>query len=124
MTTGPGSDLAISIVWVEFRRRCDGMIHAMDGGLWLHRHTWKGHAMAHLVSVDRERLLAYGRSVGLRDDRLQYKPLKDPRTGERQDAWHWDLGGKYLPASESLTRRELGREALVQSNRLGAKPGG
>ena len=42
----------------EFARRRDGMIHAMDGGLWLHRHVWKGRKMAHLVSTDRERLLA------------------------------------------------------------------
>jgi hypothetical protein len=81
----------------EFRRRRDGMIHAMDGGLWLHRHVWFGRSMAHLVSTDRERLLAYGRHVGLPDERLQWKPLKDPRTGERRDAWHWDLVGRFLP---------------------------
>jgi hypothetical protein len=75
----------------EFARRRDGMIHAMDGGLWLHRHVWRGRQMAHLVSTDRERLLAYGRAVGLPAERLQYKPLKDPRTGTRRDAWHWDL---------------------------------
>jgi hypothetical protein len=28
---------------------------------------------------------------------LQFKPLKDPRTGLRRDAWHWDLGGPVLP---------------------------
>jgi hypothetical protein len=56
------------------------MLFAMDGGLWLHRHLYRGHAMAHLVSTDRERLIAYGRSAGLPVDRLQYKPLKDPRT--------------------------------------------
>lgn len=81
----------------EFRKLRDGMIHAMDGGLWLHRHVWRGEPMAHLVSTDRERLLAYGRSVGLPAHRLQYKPLKDPRTGERREAWHWDLVGPYLP---------------------------
>jgi hypothetical protein len=81
----------------EFDRRRDGMIHAMDGGLWLHRHRWKGHPMAHLVSIDRDRLLAYGRAVGLAEARLQFKPLKDPRTGERRDAWHWDLVGRFLP---------------------------
>ncbi len=81
----------------EFTRRRDGMIHAMDGGLWLHRHTWFGRPMAHLVSADRDRLLAYGRRVGLPDERLQEKPLKDPRTGERRDAWHWDLAGPFLP---------------------------
>lgn len=89
---------------VEFTHRRDGMIHAMDGGLWLHRHTWKGHAMAHLVSTDRGRLLAYGAMVGLPADRLQYKPLKDPRTGRRQDAWHWDLVGRFLPPPEENNR--------------------
>lgn len=81
----------------EFLRRRDGMIHAMEGGLWLHRHVWKGRPMAHLVSIDRELLLVYGRAVGIPDHRLQYKPLKDPRTGIRREAWHWDLGGPYLP---------------------------
>ena len=81
----------------EFRLRRDGMIYAMDGGLWLHRHVWKGRRLAHLVSTDRERLLAYGRRVGIPAERLQFKPLKDPRTGIRRDAWHWDLGGPVLP---------------------------
>ena len=79
------------------------MIHAMDGGLWLHRHVWKGRPMAHLVSTDRERLLEYGRRVGLGVERLQYKPLKDPRTGVRRDAWHWDLVGPWLPEKGGLT---------------------
>jgi len=69
----------------------------MDGGLWLHRHVWKGCPMAHLVSTDRERLLAYGSHVGLPASRLQYKPLKDPRTGVRREAWHWDLLREFLP---------------------------
>jgi hypothetical protein len=81
----------------EFEHRREGMIHAMDGGLWLHRHVWRGRAMAHLVSTDRERLLAYGRAVGLPATRLQHKPLKDPRTGKRREAWHWDLVGPFLP---------------------------
>jgi hypothetical protein len=81
----------------EFALRREGMIHAMDGGLWLHRHVWKGRPMAHLVSTDRERLLEYGRSVRLPVARLQHKPLKDPRTGERRAAWHWDLVGDLLP---------------------------
>jgi hypothetical protein len=82
----------------EFARRRDGMTHAMDGGLWLHFHVWKGRPMAHLVSTDRALLVAYGRHVGLPADRLQYKPLKDPRTGVRREAWHWDLLGRFLPA--------------------------
>lgn len=74
------------------------MIHAMDGGLWLHRHLWRGRRLAHLVSTNRALLLEYGDAVGLDEARLQFKPLKDPRTGIRRDAWHWDLGGRLLPA--------------------------
>jgi hypothetical protein len=81
----------------EFARRREGMIFAMDGGLWLHRHVFKGEPMAHLVSTDRDLLLRYGRAVGLPDARLQYKPLKDPRTGTRRPAWHWDLVRQFLP---------------------------
>ena len=81
----------------EFPSRREGMIHAMEGGLWLHRHVWKGTPMAHLVSTDCARLLEYGRCVGLPARRLQFKPLKDPRTGIRRNAWHWDLIGRFLP---------------------------
>lgn len=76
------------------------MIHAMDGGLWLHRHVYKGNPMAHLVSTSKELLLEYGRRVGLPAQRLQYHPLKDPRTGVRRAAWHWDLVEKFLPPRE------------------------
>ena len=82
----------------EFARPRDGMIHAMDGGLWLHFHVWKGRRMAHLVSTDRGLLLAYGRWAGIPAERLQHKPLKDPRTGVRREAWHWDLVGPFLPS--------------------------
>ena len=81
----------------EFRSRRQGMIHAMDGGLWLHRHLWFGRRMGHLVSTDRERLIQYGVAAGLPIDRLQFKPLRDPRTGARRAAWHWDLVGRFLP---------------------------
>ena len=53
--------------------------------------------MAHLVSTDRARLLAFGRAIDLPLERLQYKPLKDPRTGERREAWHWDLVRHVVP---------------------------
>lgn len=69
----------------------------MLGGLWLHRHVWKGRAMAHLVSVDRERLIAVATSIRFPVERIQFKPLKDPRTAERREAWHWDLVGRFLP---------------------------
>ena len=83
---------------VEFPdQRRDGMIHAMEGGLWLHRHLWKGEPLVHLVSTDRARLLAFGAAAGLSAARLQFKPLKDPRTGQRREAWHWDLGGPVYP---------------------------
>lgn len=100
MTSGPDTPrtaVAATEWWIEFAKRRDGMIHAMDGGLWLHRHVWFGTPMAHLVSTDREKLLAYGAHVGLPAYRLQEKPLKDPRTGARREAWHWDLVGRFLP---------------------------
>ncbi|HUL03542.1 MAG TPA: hypothetical protein VLV16_09980 [Gemmatimonadales bacterium] len=52
--------------------------------------------MAHVVSADKERLLVWGRGMGLREEWLQFKPLKDPRTGQRVPAWHWDLKTSYL----------------------------
>jgi len=72
----------------------------MDGGLWLHRHIWLGRSMAHLISTNRARLLAWGARVGIPATWLQYRPLKDPRTGVRRDVWHWDLGGPYLPPDD------------------------
>jgi len=86
-----------SLPYREFHSRRAGMIFAMDGGLWLHRHVWKGRQMAHLVSTDRDALLRFGTLIGVSEERLQFKPLKDPRTGNRRDAWHWDLGGAFLP---------------------------
>ncbi|MBX3174160.1 MAG: hypothetical protein KF709_07090 [Gemmatimonadaceae bacterium] len=94
----PKDAAALHAEWEEFAKRRDGMIHAMDGGLWLHRHVWFGRPMAHLVSTDRERLLRWGDRVGLPRERLQFHPLKDPRSTLRYDAWHWDLAGPYLPA--------------------------
>jgi hypothetical protein len=67
------------------------MCHALDGGMWLHRHRLHGERMAHVVSADRDLLIAFGRELGLDPAWLQYKPLKDPRTGVRKEAWHWDV---------------------------------
>lgn len=94
----PKDPAALMADWEEFSDRRAGMLHAMSGGLWLHRHRWYGRPLAHLVSTDRERLLSWGARVGLPADRLQFHPLKDPRDGLKRDAWHWDLGGPYLPA--------------------------
>lgn len=93
----PKDPAALLQGWREFAKRRDGMIHAMDGGLWMHHHTWLGRPMAHLVSADRAALLAWGDRVGLPAERLQFHALKDPRTGIPRDAWHWDLAGPYLP---------------------------
>ena len=66
------------------------MCFALDGGVWLHRHTLRGEPMVHLVSADKER--------------LQYKPLKDPRTGVRVPAWHWDVLGSRLQRLDTRER--------------------
>lgn len=93
---------SLHLLYREFTSRREGMIFAMDGGLWLHRHVWKGTPMAHLVSTDCARLLEYGHHAGLPAERLQFKPLKDPRTGIRRDAWHWDLLGRFLPRRTAI----------------------
>ena len=85
------------MTWREFPRRRDGLVYALDGGLWLHRFTLAGEPMAHLVSSDRDALLAWGEAQGLDPRWIQYKPLRDPRTGQRVPAWHWDLVGDRLP---------------------------
>lgn len=91
---------------LEFPRRADGLRHALDGGLWLHRFVLDGAPMAHLVSADQEALLAWGREAGLDLRWIQYKPLRDPRTGARVPAWHWDLAGDRVPPPD-------GREATA-----------
>lgn len=83
-------------IWREFERRREGMTHALEGGLWLHRFVLRGEPMAHLVSSDRSLLLQVGRQLGMKESWLQYKPLKHPQSGERVQAWHWDLRGHYL----------------------------
>jgi hypothetical protein len=80
------------------------MVHALQGGLWLHRFTLKGEPMAHLVSSDRALLEAAGERLGTRREWLQYKPLKFPPTGQRVEAWHWDLRGIYLARALTLAR--------------------
>lgn len=79
------------------------MCFALDGGVWLHRWRVRGEPMVHLVSADRERLLALGRTLGLQADWLQYKPLRDPRTGRRVPAWHWDVWGPRLHQLDDRT---------------------
>lgn len=86
-----------SLTWREFRRRRDGLEHALDGGLWLHRYTLDDRPMAHLVSGDRDALLGWGAAHGFDERWLQYKPLRDPRTGIRIPAWHWDLWEDQVP---------------------------
>jgi len=81
------------------------MCFALDGGVWFHRHTLRGERMAHLVSADRERLLALGGELGLQPSWLQYKPLKDPRTGLRVPAWHWDLWSDGVDRLDAARRR-------------------
>ncbi len=83
--------------WQEFPRRRDGVLHALGGGLWLHRWRLDGRPMAHLVSSDRAALLTWGAAHGLAPHWIQYKPLKDPRTGQRVACWHWDLFDDQIP---------------------------
>lgn len=62
--------------------------------------------MAHLVSADRAALLAVGRRLGFHPAWLQDKPLKDPRSGTRVPAWHWDVWGTRLERLEAQTAED------------------
>ena len=50
-------------------------------------------------------LLRAGEKIGLRPEWLQHKPLKDPRTGKRVNAWHWDLRSWSLEACLPLVEK-------------------
>lgn len=97
--------------------------HALTGGLWLHRFRLNGEPMAHLVSADRDRLVAVGQLLGMKARWLQDKPLKHPDDGQRYPAWHWDLLGRHLervgpPIVEwpRVTRGLGGREPRATSS--------
>jgi hypothetical protein len=104
-------------LWREFELWREGVRHALDGGLWLHRFTLRGEDWAHLVSADRAGLLEAGRLLDLQPQWLQYRPLKDPRLMRRVDAWHWDLRQDRLRRAIALAgpkvpwARSTGREA-------------
>ena len=101
-----GSETMIEML--EFTKRREGVIHALDGGLWFHRHNYDDEAMAHLVSSDKQLLLQAGDRLGMRAGWLQYTPLKDPRTATRVDAWHWDLRGRSLDVGLRLVSEKVG----------------
>jgi hypothetical protein len=87
--------------WREFGHWRRGLEYALDGGLWLHRFTLRGRAWAHLVSTDREALLEVGQQLDIPTRAaLQYRPLRDPRTGQTAEAWHWDL--THTPLERAL----------------------
>lgn len=88
--------------WREFALWREGLLHALDGGLWLHRFTLWGEPWAHLVSANREGLLVAGHRLDLSPRWLQYRPLKDPRLARRVDAWHWDLRQDRLARALAL----------------------
>jgi hypothetical protein len=93
--------------WREYALWRDGVIHALDGGLWLHRFVMRGERWAHLVSADRAALLTAGRLLGIPARWLQYRPLRDPRSDRRVDAWHWDLRRDRLERAVALAAQKV-----------------
>ncbi len=93
------------MVWHRFRFWRDGLLYALEGGLWLHPFELRGERWAHVVSADREILLRAGNLLQMLPEWLQYRPLKHPVTGERVPAWHWDLRGPRLDLALRLAVR-------------------
>jgi hypothetical protein len=54
------------------------------------------------VSADRAALLAAGCVLDMPEVWLQYRPLRDPRSRQRVDAWHWDLRRERLARALAL----------------------
>jgi len=73
--------------------------------------------MAHLVSTDREQLLAYGRHVGLPVERLQFKPLKAP-------ARRLALGPRWPVPAASPLGPHLSWQAVTRARKSPPSPGG
>lgn len=88
--------------WRQFGLWREGVLHALDGGLWLHPFVLRGERWAHLVSADREALVHAGERLDMHARWLQYRPLKHPETGLRVPAWHWDLRGPRLERALEL----------------------
>jgi hypothetical protein len=95
------------VTWREFALWREGVRHALDGGLWLHRFSLMGEPWAHLVSANREALLAAGRLLDMPPQWLQYRPLGDPRLDRRVDAWHWDLRRHRLERALELAAPKI-----------------
>jgi hypothetical protein len=60
--------------------------------------------MAHLVSSDMVQLEKTGLALGLHPARLEFRPMKDPGSGMRRAAWHWDLVGPWVPLRTDATK--------------------
>jgi len=88
--------------WQQFELWREGVAHALRGGLWLHRFELRGEAWAHLVSSDRTALLRAGEQLGMHEGWLQFRPLKDPASGQSVPAWHWDLRAERLTRALAL----------------------
>jgi hypothetical protein len=95
--------------WRQFTLWRDGIGYALAGGLWLHPFELRGERWAHMVSADRVALIQAGEVLGLREEWLQYRPLRHPRTGERMPAWHWDLRGERLSRAFLLAAPKVPR---------------
>jgi hypothetical protein len=93
--------------WYRFRLWRDGVVHALEGGLWLHPFELRGECWAHLVSADRQALLRVGERLAMSPEWLQYRPLKHPATGIREPAWHWDLRGPRLDLALRLVAQRI-----------------
>lgn len=97
------------VAWREFRLWRHGVVHALNGGLWLHQFDLRRERWAHLVSADRAVLLVAGEVLDMPERWLQYRPIKHPETGRPEPAWHWDLRGDRLALAIRMAESREGR---------------
>ena len=91
----------------------------MDGGLWLHRHVWKGRPMAHLVSTDRERLIATVRRSASRrrGSSSSHSKIRAPACGATPGTGTW-----AARTSRRRPERRLGGAASLRSGPVQQAP--
>ncbi|HEY8598619.1 MAG TPA: hypothetical protein VIL85_09325 [Thermomicrobiales bacterium] len=91
-------DKQFDVRWFAWRAVREALAHGRTGGIALHRFRHdlrrfglgRAEPACHMLSADRERLVAFGGRFGLRPAWIE------PPRPRRPDIWHFDLFGAVL----------------------------
>lgn len=108
-----GADGAVSVRWFAWWQVQDAFAHGRAGGIALHhfRYDLRRFGLGprdpacHIISADRERLIAFAARFGLRAAWIE------PPRRHRPDIWHFDAFGPVLARLERAYPPPPGLEA-------------